>query len=231
MSDAQRILLVEDDPSLALGLVDTLEFEGFEVVHAERGEEAIEAVRAGDLDCILLDVMLPDLNGFQVCERVRRKDPRVPILMLTARGQEVDKIRGLESGADDYVTKPFGVGELVARIRALLRRATRVSALPEQPFVVAGKTVDPAKQTLSVPGREELALSFHEARVLALLYAHAGEPVTRDAMMEEVWGTEASPTTRTVDNLIVKLRKKLEASPDKPQHILTVYGVGYKLVP
>lgn len=230
MSDAQRILLVEDDPSLALGLVDTLEFEGFEVVHAGLGERAIDVAKDTRLDCIILDVMLPDLNGFQVCERVRKHDPRVPILMLTARSQELDKIRGLDSGADDYVTKPFGVGELVARIRALLRRATRASVAPEGPFTIGDKRIDPTKQTLTGP-EGEVALSFHEVELLRLLVANAGQPVTRDAIFAEVWGQEASPTNRTVDNVIVKLRKKLEPAPDKPRHILTVYGVGYKLVP
>ena len=223
------VLLVEDDPSLALGLVDTLEFEGFRVLHATKGEEAVELAEREAPDCILLDVMLPDINGYQVCERVRRTNSHVPILMLTARSQEVDKIRGLDVGADDYVTKPFGVGELVARIRALLRRASRAPGVAE-PFFIGDRQIDPAKQTLSHEGEEE-QLGFYEIELLKLLHARRGQPVSRDEILDKVWGIEANPTNRTVDNFIVKLRKKLEPVPNEPRYILTVYGVGYKLVP
>ena len=228
-SSPQTVLIVEDDPSLALGLVDTLEFEGFRVLHATTGEEAVRMAGEETPDCILLDVMLPDINGYQVCERVRRADAHVPILMLTARSQEVDKIRGLDVGADDYVTKPFGVGELVARVRALLRRASRVPGGSE-PFFVGDCEVDPATQTLRRDGEEE-QLGFYEMELLKLLHVRRGEPVSRDEILDKVWGIDAHPTNRTVDNFIVKLRKKIEPSPDKPRCILTVYGVGYKLVP
>ena len=224
----QTVLLVEDDPALALGLVDTLEFEGFRVVHATKGEDAIRLAMEESPDCILLDVMLPDINGYQVCERVRRSDPQVPILMLTARSQEVDKIRGLDVGADDYVTKPFGVGELVARIRALLRRATRAPGVAE-PFTIGDRLIDPSKQTLSHEESEE-QLGFYEIELLKLLHARRGQPVSRDEILDKVWGIEANPTNRTVDNFIVKLRKRLEPVPNEPRFILTVYGVGYKLV-
>ena len=226
---SQKVLLVEDDPALALGLVDTLEFEGFEVLHAIKGEDAIRLAADEGPDCIILDVMLPDMNGYQVCERVRRSDAHVPILMLTARSQEVDKIRGLDVGADDYVTKPFSVGELVARIRALLRRASRAPSVAE-PFTIGDRAIDPAKQTLSAEGDEE-QLGFYEIELLKLLHARRGQPVSRDEILEKVWGIEAGPTNRTVDNFIVKLRKKIEPVPNEPRYILTVYGVGYKLVP
>lgn len=226
----KTILLVEDDPALAMGLCDALEFEGFKVLHTEKGVEAIEKAHKHRPDAIILDLMLPDLNGYQVCEQVRKTDPRTPILMLTARSQEADKIRGLDAGADDYVTKPFSVGELVARIRAIFRRAAR-SELAEQPFQVGEATVDPTAHTLSRGGESE-QISFYEVELLKLLFERKGQPVSRDDILRRIWGIEdASPSNRTVDNFVVKLRKKLEPMPDKPRHILTVYGFGYKLVP
>ena len=225
----KTILLVEDDPTLALGLCDALEFEGFRVLHAPRGAEAVEQAKRSAPECIILDLMLPDLNGYQVCEQIRRFDPRTPILMLTARSQEADKIRGLDAGADDYVTKPFSVGELVARIRAVLRRTQR-SALVEAPFSIGEAAIDPTAHTLTRGGEVEL-LSFYEVELLKLLYERKGTPVPREDILRRVWGIDANPTNRTVDNFVVKLRKKIEAEPAQPRHILTVYGLGYKLVP
>ncbi len=227
-SSVPRILLVEDDPSLALGLCDTLEFEGFEVKHARTGQDGITAARHDHPDCIILDLMLPDTNGYRVCELIRRDDPVVPIIMLTARSQEADKIRGLDAGADDYVTKPFSVGELVARIRAIFRRMNR-SPRADAPLRIGEAEIDPASQVLT-RGREETKLSFYEVQLLKFLHERAGQPVSRDEILDKVWGIEASPNNRTVDNFVVKLRKKIEVSPDEPRHILTVYGVGYKLV-
>ncbi|MDB4991089.1 MAG: DNA-binding response regulator [Myxococcaceae bacterium] len=225
----KTILLVEDDPTLALGLCDALEFEGFKVIHAERGNDAIEHAKKSAPECIILDLMLPDLNGYQVCEEIRRFDPRTPIVMLTARSQEADKIRGLDSGADDYVTKPFSVGELVARIRAVMRRASRTTTL-EVPFTVGEATIDPSAHTLLREGELE-QLSFYEVELLKLLYERKGTPVSREDILRRVWGIDANPTNRTVDNFVVKLRKKIESEPAQPRHILTVYGLGYKLVP
>ncbi len=229
---AKTILLVEDDPTLALGLCDALEFEGFRVLHAARGAEAIEQAKKSTPECIILDLMLPDLNGYQVCEEIRRFDSHTPILMLTARSQEADKIRGLDSGADDYVTKPFSIGELVARIRAVLRRAMR-SAAVDLPFTIGDATIDPSAHTLSrASAQGELEqLSFYEVELLKLLYERKGQPVSREDILRRVWGIDANPTNRTVDNFVVKLRKKIEAEPAQPRHILTVYGLGYKLVP
>jgi DNA-binding response OmpR family regulator len=225
----KTILLVEDDPSLALGLVDALEFEGFRVLHAAKGSEAIEQARKHTPDCVILDLMLPDLNGYQVCEQLRKSDPRTPILMLTARSQEADKIRGLDAGADDYVTKPFSVGELVARLRAIFRRTSR-SENADQPFTVGECVIDPSAHTLTRNGHTE-QLSFYEAELLKLLFERKGQPVSRDDILRKVWGIDAAPTNRTVDNFVVKLRKKIEQEPAQPRHILTVYGLGYKLVP
>jgi len=229
MSSERTILLVEDDPTIALGLCDSLEFEGFRVVHSKTGRDGVSRARSEHPDCIILDLMLPDINGYQVCEEVRRDDPRVPILMLTARSQEADKIRGLDVGADDYVTKPFSVGELIARVRAIFRRAGL--ATPASPKIQIGDAVvDTATHTL-VRGRSSTLLSFYEVELLKLLHERAGQPVTRDEILDKIWGIEAAPTNRTVDNFVVKLRKKLEQHPDKPRHILTVWGTGYKLVP
>ncbi|MFW5920250.1 MAG: response regulator transcription factor [Polyangiales bacterium] len=226
----RSVLLVEDDPSLALGLVDSLQFEGFRVLHAKTGEDALRLAGHEYPDIIILDLMLPDINGYKVCEQIRQHDARVPILMLTARSQEADKIRGLDVGADDYVTKPFSVGELVARLRALFRRAQRTTGAPgDGPFRIGETIVDPKGHTAH-RGHETFHLSVYEVELLKLLYGRAGEAVSRDEILDEIWGVDANPTNRTVDNFIVKIRRKLEPHPDKPKHVLTVYGVGYKLV-
>ncbi len=225
----RTILLVEDDPALAMGLSDALEFEGFKVHHCTLGRDAIEHARKHSPGCIILDLMLPDLNGYQVCEQIRKGDARIPILMLTARSQEADKIRGLDAGADDYVTKPFSVGELVARIRAIFRRLAR-DAGPDVSFSIGDARIDPTAHTLVRGGVSEL-LSFYEVELLRVLHERAGQPVSRDDILRRIWGIEANHTNRTVDNFVVKLRKKIEPEPSEPRHILTVYGLGYKLVP
>lgn len=223
----RTILLVEDDPTLAMGLCDSLEFEGFRVTHTDRGTQAVALAREKLPDCIILDLMLPDMNGYQVCEEIRRLDQRVPILMLTARSQEADKIRGLDAGADDYVAKPFSIGELVARLRAMFRRAS-LQDNTQQPFQVGEALVDPGAHTLT-RGRETVTLSFYEAGLLKLLHEHRGCPVSRDEILDKIWGLQANPSNRTVDNVVVKLRKKIEPNQDRPRYILTVYGLGYKL--
>jgi DNA-binding response OmpR family regulator len=225
----RTILLVEDDPALALGLRDTLEFEGFRVLHAERGADGLQLAEQQKPDCIILDLMLPDMNGYQICEHLRNADAAVPIIMLTARGQEADKIRGLDAGADDYVTKPFSVGELIARLRALFRRGAR-GVSPAQRFMIGDVTIDVTAHTLA-RGQDTTQITFYEVELLKLLHDRAGQPVSRDEILDKVWGTKSNPTNRTVDNFVVKLRKKVEPMPDKPRHILTVYGFGYKLVP
>jgi DNA-binding response OmpR family regulator len=225
----RTILLVEDDPALALGLRDTLEFEGFRVLHTERGAVGIQLAEQAKPDCIILDLMLPDMNGYQICEQLRQTDCLVPIIMLTARGQEADKIRGLDAGADDYVTKPFSVGELIARMRALFRRGAR-GLNPASRFTIGDVVIDVGAHTLA-RGPETTQITFYEVELLKLLHERVGQPVSRDEILDKVWGTKSNPTNRTVDNFVVKLRKKLEPSPDKPRHILTVYGFGYKLVP
>jgi DNA-binding response OmpR family regulator len=229
VTEAKRtILVIEDEPHIALGLKDALEFEGFRVVAAANGRDGVQLARQERPNAILLDLMLPDVNGYQVCEDIRRFDPFAPIIMLTAKSQEADKIRGLDAGADDYVTKPFSIGELVARLRALFRRTQRPTE--GSSFRVGDVAINLAQHTLQREGRKPESLSFYEVELLRLLHERAGQPVSRDEILNKIWGLEASPTNRTIDNFIVKLRRKVEEQPDKPEHILTVYGFGYKLV-
>jgi DNA-binding response OmpR family regulator len=229
MEARKTILIIEDDPNIALGLKDALEFEGFGVLTAENGRDGVTLARQEHPHAVLLDLMLPDVNGYQVCEDLRRHDAFLPIIMLTARSQEADKIRGLEVGADDYVTKPFSIGELVARIRALFRRTSRPAE--SQVFKIGTTTVNVTAHTLQRGKSRPQQLSFYEVELLRLLHERAGQPVSREEILNKIWGVDASPTNRTIDNFIVKLRKKLEKHPDQPEHILTVYGFGYKLVP
>ena len=226
----KKILIIEDEPHIVLGLTDALEFEGFQVVSASKGKDGVHLARQEKPDAVLLDLMLPDTNGFKVCEELRRTDAFVPILMLTARGQEVDKIRGLDAGADDYVTKPFSVGELIARIRAIFRRAARPTESAPETFSIGQVKINATAHTVT-RGSQSSQLSFYEVELLRLLYERVGQPVSREEILQKIWGLEAGPSNRTVDNFIVKLRKKVERSPDKPEHILTVYGYGYKLAP
>lgn len=210
-----------------MGLRDALEFEGFRVVSSGRGKGGIALAKSESPDAVILDLMLPDMNGYAVCEELRRYSALLPILMLTARSQESDKIRGLDAGADDYVTKPFSVNELIARLRAIFRRTVRSGAAPEE-LAIGEAKVSFASHTLDVGGTTH-ELSFYEVELLRLLAERVGQPVSRDEILLKIWGLEAGPTNRTVDNFIVKLRKKLELQPEKPKHILTVYGFGYKL--
>ncbi len=227
MANGKTILLVEDEPAMVLGLTDALSFEGYRVVSAGTGRQGVELARAEKPDLVVLDLMLPDTNGYEVCGQLRRWSRTVPILILSARSQDSDKIRGLDAGADDYVTKPFSVGELVARVRAILRRAERAQSAPAS--VRIGKAdVMLAAHTATVDGRDE-PLSSYEVALLALLLERVGEAVSRDEILDRVWGVQAI-NNRAVDNFIVKLRRKVEPAPDRPQHILTVYGHGYKLV-
>ena len=225
----KTILLIEDEPHIVLGLRDALEFEGFRVVAAARGREGVTLARSETPDAIILDLMLPDMNGYAICEEIRRLDGVVPIIMLTARSQESDKIRGLDAGADDYITKPFSVNELIARMRAIFRRASRAAGASDE-LVIGDAQVNLVGHSMSVRGAVH-ELSFYEVELLRLLAERSGQPVSRDEILTKIWGLEASPTNRTVDNFIVKLRKKVETAPEKPKHILTVYGFGYKLVP
>jgi len=224
----KQVLVIEDEKEMARGLKDILEFEGYDVIIAGSGQEGLEAA-VRKPDCIILDLMLPDLSGYQVCGQIRRLKLKTPILMLTAKAQDNDKIRGFEAGADDYLTKPFSVGELLARVMALLRRSDQYAA--GNAIVTVGLCeVDVVHSQVRRGGRE-YSLSHYEVEIFKLLHAHVNQPVTRDEILDGVWGTEKYPTNRTVDNFIVKLRKKIEDNYKNPKHILTIYGVGYKLSP
>jgi DNA-binding response OmpR family regulator len=224
----RRVLMIEDEPDLVRGVRDALEFEGFEIVATGSGREGIKLARERGPDLILLDLMLPDMNGFSVCEEIRANNPTIPIIMLTARSQESDKIRGLEVGADDYVTKPFSIGELVARINAIFRRLQRITPREEE-IRIGAVLVCPRKHELVRKGKT-VALSFYEVEILRLLHERGGQPVTREEILEKIWGVSSSSSTRGVDNVIVKLRKKIEDNAADPKHIVTIYGTGYKLV-
>ncbi|MEZ4392093.1 MAG: response regulator transcription factor [Polyangiales bacterium] len=227
MSAARTILVIEDEPAMAMGLVDALSFEGYRAVSAGTGRQGVDLARAERPDLVLLDVMLPDTNGFEVCAQLRKWSRTVPILMLSARGQDTDKIRGLDAGADDYVTKPFSIGELVARVRAALRRGER--AEKSSAAVTIGKAVvNLAAHAVVVDGKEE-PLSSYEVELLRMLLDRAGEAISRDEILAQVWAAQAI-NPRAADNFIVRLRRKIEPNPERPQHILTVYGFGYKLV-
>ncbi len=227
MSATKTILIIEDEPSMVLGLSDALGFEGYRVVSASTGREGIALADREKPDLVVLDLMLPDTNGFEVCSTLRRAFRTVPILILSARSQESDKIRGLDAGADDYVTKPFSIGELVARVRAVFRRVGRATD-EVATLKIGAAVVNLAGHSVTHKGREE-PLTFYEVELLKLLLDRSGQAVSRDEILDKVWGV-AAINSRAVDNFIVKLRKKVEPEPDKPKHIVTVYGVGYKLV-
>lgn len=226
-----KVLIVEDDPNILLGLETILNGEGFEVAVCNRGDKAFDAVAKHQPALIVLDVMLPGANGFDICKRIRSRKCSTPILMLTAKGQELDKVIGLDSGADDYVTKPFGVRELVARINALLRRVdgkVNSSAPGNGAFQIGANEIDP--KTLALKrGRATEELTPRELKILQLMHEHPGEVFSRDRLLNEVWGYNYFGTTRTLDQCIVQIRKKLGDSGDAPKHLLTVHGVGYKL--
>ncbi len=225
----RKVLIVEDEPDIVRGLTDALEFESFDVTSTGFGKDGVRIMRERGADCVILDLMLPDINGYAVCEEIRAFDPLVPIIILTARGQESDKIRGLDAGADDYMTKPFSVAELLARIKAIFRRLGRTAHNGEDTLRIGAAVIDAKKHTLT-RARRSSPLTFYEVELLKLLFERREQPVSRDEILEKIWGVDARTHNRTVDNFIVKLRKLIEDDGKEPRHILTVYGHGYKLV-
>lgn len=224
----RKVLVVEDDPAILRGLTDNLRAESYDVQQATDGEAAYRLAHEFDFDLILLDLMLPRMSGFDVCSRLRAEGITVPILMLTARGEEADRVRGLDIGADDYLTKPFSLRELLARVRALLRRAH-----PDTPLPATADFDDVSVNFLKYEawrGGTSLKLTRKEFGTLRYLIAHAGTVVSRGNLLEDVWDYSEQPTTRTVDNHIASLRAKIENDPGEPRHLLTVHGVGYKFV-
>jgi len=220
-----RILIVDDEPQIVRGLEDNLRFEGYQTATATNGEEALAAAAREAPDLVLLDIMMPGLSGWDVCRALRDKGIDVPIIMLTARGEETDRVRGLELGADDYITKPFSLRELLARVRAVLRRPGPRHKAEE--FAFGDARVRPRGRQAFWGGRE-VTLTRKEFDLLVYLLEHRGEVITRERLLDEVWGYERFPTTRTVDTHILRLRRKFETDPDRPAFILTVHGQGYK---
>ena len=223
-----RILIVEDEPAMVAGLRDNFEYEGYEVISAGDGVSGLERVFTDDPDLVVLDVMMPRMSGLEVCKQVKAKRPSVPIIMLTARGQEIDKVVGLELGADDYVTKPFSIRELMARIKAVLRRAS-AQASPPDVYRFGDVEVNIRANEVRRAGRP-IELSTKEFALLAYFISHPAETLSRDRLLDAVWGYENYPNTRTVDTHIVHLRQKLEPNPEDPRFIVTVHGTGYKFV-
>ncbi len=226
----KRILVIEDEPSLSMAIRDELEFEGFEASVVEDGIAAFDRILAEAPDLVVLDLMLPGRSGFEICREVRGRGMNTPIIMLTARAQEVDRVRGLELGADDYVIKPFSLAELVARIRAVLRRTARVSR-PEgasEILQVGDLQLDVRKQEAYV-GRRRIELTHKEFQLLEFLLRHPGEVISRDEFLSRLWGEEIYVTPRNVDTHMASLRKKIENDADHPRYIVSVRGAGYKL--
>ena len=228
MSIPATILVIEDDTAMIAGLKDNLEIEGYRLMTASTMRQGREAALRGKPDLVLLDVMLPDGDGVSLCRDLRAHGLQQPIIMLTARGEEMDKVLGFEGGADDYIVKPFGLRELLARIHAHLRRHGAAGQL-QGPLAVGMVVVDFKRHQLSRDG-ELLEISAKELELLRYLVAHRGEVVSRDRLLTEVWGHQREVATRTVDNFIVRLRKKIEADPADPRYLITVHGSGYKLV-
>jgi len=223
-----RILIVEDEPAMVQGLRDNFEYEGYEVISACDGVAGLERALEDNPDLVVLDVMMPRLSGLDVCKQLKIKRPLLPIIMLTARGQEIDKVVGLELGADDYVTKPFSIRELMARVKAVLRRASPQQAAAEI-YRFSDVEINIRSNEVLRAGKP-VELSAKEFSLLAYFCAHPTETLSRDRLLDAVWGYENYPNTRTVDTHIVHLRQKLEPNPEEPKFILTVHGSGYKFV-
>lgn len=225
-----RILVIEDEPEMQRGLRDNLEFEGYQVQVIGDGTKGLEALRSQPFDLVLLDVMLPGLSGFDICKKARAEGISSPIIMLTAKGEEVDKVLGLEFGADDYITKPFSLRELLARVKAVLRRTPANKSTAPTNAVIGALTVDFDTYTASKKGKP-VTMTSKDFDILRYLWTHQQQVITRDDLLTNVWGYDESISSRTVDNFIVKLRKLVEKDPSKPKHIITIHGTGYKLIP
>ena len=227
----KKILIVEDELNMVKGLKDNLEFEGYEVDTAMEGSSGLQKIQQNRYDLILLDIMLPEVSGFDICKIARKEGINTPIILLTAKGEEIDKVLGLELGADDYITKPFSLRELLARIKTVLRRAPNGKEGNGEPeFICIGNIKVNFKSYQAVEGTNEIKMSYKEFGILHYLYMNAGKIIQRDDLMSDVWGIEFDISTRTVDNFILKLRQKIEVDPNNPKIILTVHGMGYKMI-
>ena len=230
-----KILVAEDDTNIRIGLVDTLESENYQVIEAEEGATALALFKEHNFDLLLLDIMMPEKSGYDVCQEVRAIDKEIPIIMLTAKGEEFDKVLGLKLGADDYITKPFGIHELLARISAVLRRSKRGKQPSYKPlsdtFTFGGFQVNTKTYKISnllSNQSQNIDISERELKLIQLFYKHSGEVLSRDTILNAIWGIDYFGTTRTLDQHIAQLRKKIEADPSKPVIITTVHGLGYR---
>jgi DNA-binding response OmpR family regulator len=223
-----HVLIVDDEATLREILRDNLEAEGYRVSEANDGPQGFELAVGERPDLILMDVMMPTQDGLETTRQLRARGLWMPVVFLSARGDEISRVLGLEIGGDDYITKPFSMRELLARVKVILRRARQ--GTPAVGLTVGDRRVDLETYTVTLPGGATHALSHLEAQVLEYLASRSKQPVSRTELLNEVWGLDAYPTNRTVDNVIVRLRKKLEPNPKRPQHLITVHGVGYKLL-
>lgn len=228
-----KILVVEDEQAMLLGLRDNLEIEGYEVDTADNGADGLKKILENEYNLVILDVMLPQMSGFDVCRTVRKREKKVPIVLLTAKGEEIDKVFGLEIGADDYITKPFSLRELLARIKAILRRTATIESDVEQgklPKKIGRLQVNFTSYVATDETGAEVKLSHKEFELLHYFVKNSGQVISRDELIKNVWNYNYEMTTRTIDNFVVKLRQKIEINPNEPHLILTVHGTGYKMV-
>ncbi len=223
-----RILIVEDELNMRKGLKDNLEFEGYDVDTAEDGEAGLNKILTNDYNLVVMDVMMPKISGFDVCKTIRKKGITTPVILLTAKGEEIDKVLGLELGADDYVTKPFSLRELLARIKAILRRGENFTF--NEGLIKIGKLEVDFSSYSAKEENDDVQMSSKEFDILNYFWKNRNKTVSRDNLLNEIWGYDETPTTRTVDNFILKLRQKIENDPNHPKIIITIHGVGYKLI-
>jgi len=232
-----HILVAEDDTHIREGLNDALESEGYKVMPARNGNDALKLFRQGGYNLVILDIMMPGLNGFDLCREIRKRDSSVPILFLTAKSEEIDKVIGLELGADDYLTKPFGLRELLARVAALLRRSRQSTisnnSHPDLPdsFPFGTIIVNRKRHAIHTNNNDEIPLTAREMKLLEIFFLHQGAVLSRNQLLDKVWGIDYYGTTRTLDQHIAQLRKKIEPTPESPQSLLTIHGVGYRYDP
>ena len=226
-----HILLVEDEPHIASGLVYNLEAEGYRVTHANRGENALEFLWQEPFELVVLDLMLPGIDGIEVCRQIRKHDPKLPVLMLTARSEDKDRIEGLSAGADDYLTKPFNLDEFLLRVKGMLHRSSwyRPQAAPEKYYRFGDNEIN-LQEYRAQTRNGEITLTEHEARLLRTFFQHEGEILSRSELLEAAWGVNPNTETRTLDNFIVRLRKYFEEKPSSPVHFQTVRGRGYRFI-
>lgn len=226
-----KILVVDDEPAMREGLSDNLSLEGYKVQTAQNGEAALEAINQDTFDIVILDVMMPKVSGFDVCKSLRKDNNNVPIILLTAKGEEMDRVLGLEFGADDYIAKPFSLRELLARIKAVLRRTQTIAstAVENQTHLIGKMKVNFEKYEAWI-GNQKVKLSYREFEVLRFLWDNRQKVVSRNDLLKSIWRYDEFPTTRTIDNFILRIRQKVEVTPNKPKVIVTVHGIGYKML-